>query len=146
MLLRKAVQQCAELRDLKLEIKDNAPLDRAMLDAADVSVVSGDYRRAALVLRTYLAFAYGSFGKNQSPQSDDLPGIPAALRADLQGLESFAVAVSFEAAGDWVPAVTRYREVLQLNGPRVPIQKATERLAAIGKSNPDLLKQPMASH
>ena len=111
-----------------------------MFDAADAAIAARDYRRAVTIFRTYIAFTYP---ENIPPRWQDA-GPAATLLAELQGIELFAQASSFEAAGDLVPAVARYRAIIQLTGPRVPLAQATERLSNIGKNHPELLRDPPA--
>ena len=142
-LVRQAVVENAELKELKVELKGDEPVDQAMLEAADAAMKGEEYRRAALVLRAYAAFEYGTVAVYAERLGGDaLPGtVPAGLRADIQGLGLFAQGKSFEAAEDWVSAVAAYRGVVRLTGERVPVDAATKRLLALGKEHPDALRQ-----
>ena len=91
----------------------------------------------ASALKAYFLFAYGENGQGGDPAT-----APASLRSDLRGLDLYAQAVSFEAAGDLASAVARYRAIIRLTGPRVPLSEATERLGAIAKKHPELLRGP----
>ncbi len=137
-LVREAVAESAEFKELKVIVQDDVPLDKTLLEAADVAIKAEDFRRAVLVMQAYVTFTYGS-----TPDFQGMAMVPAGIRADIQGLQLYAEGKSFETAGDLVAAVAAYRGVVRMTGPRVPLTQAMERLSALGKSNPDLLKQPM---
>jgi hypothetical protein len=139
-LVRGAVAESAEFKELKVTAQEDVPLDKTLLEAADAAIKAEDYRRAVLVMEAYVTYSYGS---GQVYGAGMMGMVPEGIRADIQGLQLFAEGKSFEAAGDMVSAVAAYRGVVRLTGQRVPLEQATARLTEIGKDNAELLKAPV---
>ncbi|MFT3787741.1 MAG: hypothetical protein QM770_16490 [Tepidisphaeraceae bacterium] len=134
-LSRRAIVENADMAGLGVDLSKPDPLDRLLLAGADAAIASSDFRKAQLILQAYVRLIYGG-------GPDRAAAILESVRADLKGVELFAEAQSFDTASDLREAVVRYRQVLQLTGPRVPIERATKRLAEIAKEHPELLTAP----
>ncbi len=126
-LIRRALTENDETRDLG-GMDENVPVDRCLLGLADAAIAADDYRKAAVALRLYATVAYGDSNHTNGPTLDQ----------EMNSIALYAQAVNFEAAGDYAQAANRYRQVLQFTGQRVPIAKATKRLADILAKKPEL--------
>lgn len=132
-LIRRALIDSGEAGDWKIPDGDKS-LDRALLEQVDAELGRENYRRATQLLQLYVRIFYVNDATAQGPGQ--------LLVQELAGIDMYVQALSFEEAGDWLQAISRYRAVIQRSGKRVPVAKATQRLSAILTAHPDLVYAP----